>query len=126
MSRGTSATATSPCTRWPIAAIAPSAAGRAAAPSATARTRAPAAGREPTRSSAAYTRRPSSTMTAPDPTPLAHDARGLHAGRGHRQLSHLEALESDSIHIIREVAAEFERPVLLFSVADDSSMKHRL
>ncbi|HEV8208292.1 MAG TPA: sulfate adenylyltransferase subunit CysD, partial [Acidimicrobiia bacterium] len=29
-----------------------------------------------------------------------------------RQLSHLAALESESIHIIREVAAEFEHPVL--------------
>ena len=29
--------------------------------------------------------------------------------------SHLNALEAESIHIIREVAAEFERPVLLFS-----------
>lgn len=28
---------------------------------------------------------------------------------------HLDLLESESIHIIREVAAEFERPVLLFS-----------
>src|SRR5213080_3423560 len=126
MSRGTSATAASPCTRWPIAAIGPSAAGRAAVPSATARTRAPDAGRAQTRSSAAYTRRPSSTMTAPDPTPLAHDARGAHAGRGHRQLSHIAALEAESIHIIREVAAEFERPVLLFSGGKDSAVMLRL
>ena len=33
---------------------------------------------------------------------------------------HLEALEAESIHIIREVAAEFERPVLLFSGGKDS------
>ena len=31
------------------------------------------------------------------------------------ELPHLAALEAESIHIIREVAAEFERPVLLFS-----------
>src|SRR5437764_168866 len=35
------------------------------------------------------------------------------------ELTHLESLESESIHIIREVAAEFERPVLLFSVRDE-------
>ena len=35
-------------------------------------------------------------------------------------LSHLDALESESIHIMREVAAEFERPVLLFSGGKDS------
>jgi sulfate adenylyltransferase subunit 2 len=36
------------------------------------------------------------------------------------QLSHLRALEAESIHIIREVAAEFERPVMLFSGGKDS------
>jgi len=65
-------------------------------------------------------------MTAPDPTPLAHDARGSHFGRGHRQLSHISALEAESIHIIREVAAEFERPVLLFSGGKDSAVMLRL
>jgi sulfate adenylyltransferase subunit 2 len=65
-------------------------------------------------------------MTAPDPTPLAHDAYGTRAGRGHRQLSHIHALESESIHIIREVAAEFERPVLLFSGGKDSAVMLRL
>ena len=65
-------------------------------------------------------------MTAPDPTPLAYDAHGTRTGRGHRQLSHLDALESESIHIIREVAAEFERPVLLFSGGKDSAVMLRL
>lgn len=37
-----------------------------------------------------------------------------------RRLTHLEWLESESIHIIREVVAEFERPVLLFSGGKDS------
>jgi sulfate adenylyltransferase subunit 2 len=37
-----------------------------------------------------------------------------------RQLSHLEALESEAIHIFRESVAEFERPVLLFSGGKDS------
>ncbi|MFF8028443.1 sulfate adenylyltransferase small subunit, partial [Streptomyces sp. NPDC007896] len=30
-------------------------------------------------------------------------------------LSHLDALESEAVHIFREVAGEFERPVILFS-----------
>ncbi|MBJ7464786.1 MAG: sulfate adenylyltransferase small subunit, partial [Mycolicibacterium sp.] len=36
------------------------------------------------------------------------------------ELSHLRALEAEAIHIIREVAAEFEKPVLLFSGGKDS------
>lgn len=39
---------------------------------------------------------------------------------GQYELSHLRALEAEAIHIIREVAAEFERPVLLFSGGKDS------
>jgi sulfate adenylyltransferase subunit 2 len=39
---------------------------------------------------------------------------------GELRLPHLEVLESEGIHIIREVAAEFERPVLLFSGGKDS------
>jgi len=38
------------------------------------------------------------------------------------QLTHLAALEAESVHIIREVAAEFERPVLLFSGGKDSAV----
>ena len=37
-------------------------------------------------------------------------------------LTHLRALEAESIHIIREVAAEFEKPVLLYSIGKDSSV----
>jgi len=36
------------------------------------------------------------------------------------ELSHLRALEAEAVHVIREVAAEFERPVLLFSGGKDS------
>jgi sulfate adenylyltransferase subunit 2 len=39
---------------------------------------------------------------------------------GQYELSHLRSLESEAVHIIREVAAEFERPVLLFSGGKDS------
>jgi sulfate adenylyltransferase subunit 2 len=42
------------------------------------------------------------------------------------ELSHLETLEAESIHIMREVAAEFERPVLLFSGGKDSLVLLRL
>jgi sulfate adenylyltransferase subunit 2 len=41
-------------------------------------------------------------------------------------LSHLEQLEQESIHIIREVAAEFERPVMLYSIGKDSGVMLRL
>ena len=37
-------------------------------------------------------------------------------------LSHLKRLESESIHIMREVAAEFERPVMMYSIGKDSSV----
>ncbi len=43
-----------------------------------------------------------------------------------RTLTHLKALEAESIHIIREVAAEFENPVMLYSIGKDSSVMLRL
>ncbi len=44
----------------------------------------------------------------------------------HEHLSHLRLLEAESIHILREVASEFERPVMLYSVGKDSSVMLRL
>jgi sulfate adenylyltransferase subunit 2 len=42
------------------------------------------------------------------------------------QLGHLRLLEAESIHILREVAAEFQRPVMLYSIGKDSSVLLRL
>ncbi|MGW7488334.1 sulfate adenylyltransferase subunit CysD [Streptomyces sp. NPDC054786] len=47
-------------------------------------------------------------------TENAEDANNPYA------LSHLDALESEAVHIFREVAGEFERPVILFSGGKDS------
>lgn len=38
------------------------------------------------------------------------------------QLSHLDELEAEAIYIIREVAAECEKPVMLYSIGKDSSV----
>jgi sulfate adenylyltransferase subunit 2 len=43
-----------------------------------------------------------------------------------RCLSHLESLEAESIYILREVAAEFSRPAMLYSIGKDSSVMLRL
>ncbi|MYX75718.1 phosphoadenosine phosphosulfate reductase family protein, partial [Streptomyces sp. SID3915] len=53
-------------------------------------------------------------MTALTTAPGTAPAAGPYA------LSHLDALESEAIHIFREVAGEFERPVILFSGGKDS------
>jgi len=42
------------------------------------------------------------------------------------RLSHLRALEAESIHIMREVASEFQRPTMLYSIGKDSSVLLRL
>ena len=42
------------------------------------------------------------------------------------KLTHLEELEAESIHIIREVAAEFENPVMMYSIGKDSSVMVKL
>ena len=42
------------------------------------------------------------------------------------RLSHLQMLEAESIHIMREVASEFQKPVMLYSIGKDSSVMLRL
>ena len=54
---------------------------------------------------------------------LAAPAYAEHAPKA---LTHLRALEAESIHIIREVAAEFTKPVMLYSIGKDSSVMLRL
>jgi hypothetical protein len=39
-----------------------------------------------------------------------------------RRLNHLQAVEAESIHILREAVAEFARPVMLYSIGKDSSL----
>ncbi len=51
------------------------------------------------------------------PPPMSHH---------NSQLSHLRLLEAESIYILREVASEFEHPVMLYSVGKDSSVMLRL
>src|SRR5207249_804585 len=45
---------------------------------------------------------------------------------GQYALGHIDHLETESLHVLREVAAEFERPVLLYSIGKDSSVLLRL
>src|SRR5690349_2488162 len=42
------------------------------------------------------------------------------------QLGHLRLLEAESIHILREVASEFQKPAMLYSIGKDSSVMLRL
>ena len=49
----------------------------------------------------------------------------MHSGKNTSALNrwtHLQALEAESIHILREVAATFERPVMLYSIGKDSAV----
>jgi sulfate adenylyltransferase subunit 2 len=52
--------------------------------------------------------------------------RKSYAEIGPHRLTHLKQLEAESIHILREVAAEFEKPVMLYSIGKDSSVLVRL
>src|SRR6476469_9175900 len=59
------------------------------------------------------------TLNSPSENPI-------NAANATPTADHLRALEAESIHIMREVVAEFERPVMLYSIGKDSSVLLRL
>jgi len=63
------------------------------------------------------------TMNFAYPSPVFAPSGGLPNGCWRmRQLTHLERLEAESIHILRETVAEAEKPVMLYSIGKDSSV----
>ena len=63
---------------------------------------------------------------AENETPLPQTRPSDAVSRDSGHLGHLRLLEAESIHILREVASEFERPVMLYSIGKDSSVMLRL
>lgn len=61
------------------------------------------------------------TETVPERNPTIRKG-----GLPYASLSHLKVLEAESIYILREAAAEFARPVMLYSIGKDSSVMLRL
>jgi sulfate adenylyltransferase subunit 2 len=57
---------------------------------------------------------------------VAPDPIATRSGRSAPMLTHLQRLEAESIHIFREVVAECERPVMLYSIGKDSAVMLRL
>src|SRR5713226_5314505 len=64
--------------------------------------------------------------TLPDETLLPEVPEASFPSAGERRLGHLATLEAESIYILREAAAEFSRPVMLYSIGKDSSVMLRL
>jgi sulfate adenylyltransferase subunit 2 len=67
--------------------------------------------------------------TAVEPNAITSESRSaeLSAKRSREErLSHIQLLEAESIHIFREVASEFQNPVMLYSIGKDSSVMLRL
>jgi sulfate adenylyltransferase subunit 2 len=62
----------------------------------------------------------SSTTLAPPPRPVSDET--MSATLSPARLTHLQRLEAESIHIMREVVAEAERPVMLYSIGKDSAV----
>ncbi len=61
-----------------------------------------------------------STTLAPSPRPVSDET--MSATLSPARLTHLQRLEAESIHIMREVVAEAERPVMLYSIGKDSAV----
>src|SRR6202451_3532911 len=61
-----------------------------------------------------------------DPLERPASQPGATEARAARRLNHLQALEAESIYILREAVAEFARPVMLYSIGKDSSVMLRL
>ncbi|MBZ0328781.1 sulfate adenylyltransferase subunit CysD [Halomonas sp. ANAO-440] len=62
------------------------------------------------------------SLHAPAREPAAQAAGAEQASLSPQRLTHLQQLEAESIHIIREVAAEFANPVMMYSIGKDSSV----
>src|SRR5204862_4012830 len=61
-----------------------------------------------------------------DKLPALQQARVTRTNTDSVRLSHLAALEAESIYILREAVAEFAHPVMLYSIGKDSSVMLRL
>jgi len=61
-----------------------------------------------------------------DPTQVFPPTQTVEPATLDRRLNHLEALEAESIYILRETVAEFSHPVMLYSIGKDSSVMLRL
>ena len=59
-------------------------------------------------------------------TEMSTTVESIHEPIANRGLSQLKTLEAESIYILREAAAEFARPVMLYSIGKDSSVMLRL
>src|SRR5262249_34511064 len=75
----------------------------------------------PSRSAIPWTRPATGCRVCPAPSSRCDEAPDDKMIKDYR-LNHLKQLEAESIHIIREVAAEFERPVMMYSIGKDSSV----
>ena len=62
------------------------------------------------------------SLHAPAREPAAQAAETTPASLSPQRLTHLQQLEAESIHILREVAAEFANPVMMYSIGKDSSV----
>jgi sulfate adenylyltransferase subunit 2 len=63
-----------------------------------------------------------STLTTPAAWPVLETKSAVPILKPNGRLTHLERLEAEAIHIIREVAAECEKPVMLYSIGKDSAV----